>query len=67
MLKIDLKEQEKAELENLDTHLERNLRNLDYIDRIDRMIAAIFSAATFYVKLLVLQKFSPPKIVLQLF
>lgn len=39
MLKIDLKEQEKAELENLDIHLERNLRNLDYLDRIDEMIA----------------------------
>ena len=39
MLKIDLKEQERAELENLDTHLERNLKNLDYLDRIDEMIA----------------------------
>ncbi len=39
MLKIDLKEQEKAELENLDIHLERNLRNLDYLDRIDEIIA----------------------------
>ena len=39
MLKIDLKEQERAELQNLDIHLERNLRNLDYLDRIDEMIA----------------------------
>ena len=39
MLKIDSKEQEKAELQNLDIHLERNLRNLDYLDRIDKMIA----------------------------
>ena len=39
MLKIDLKEQERAELENLDIHLERNLRNLDYLDRFDEIIA----------------------------
>ena len=39
MLKIDLKEQERAELQNLDIHLERNLQNLDYLDRIDEMIA----------------------------
>ena len=39
MLKIDLKEQERAELENLDIYLERNLRNLDYLDRIDEIIA----------------------------
>ena len=39
MLKIDLKEKERAELENLDIHLERNLRNLDYLDRIDEIIA----------------------------
>ena len=38
MLKINLTEQERSELENLDIHLERNLKNLDYIDRLDEMI-----------------------------
>ena len=37
MLKIDLKEQERAEFENLDSHLKRNLKNLDYLDIFDEI------------------------------